>query len=100
MAEDDKVAIEGQSFRNEALTGSGTILEDGTYGDPLPDPTEVRGLGPRRTSGGRLLPDAPSDELAGVYDAPKRSVTPDTAYVEPGDADAKPAPKKSASASK
>lgn len=42
-----------QSFRNEALTGSGTILPDGTMGEPLPDPTEVRGLGPDKTSGGR-----------------------------------------------
>jgi hypothetical protein len=46
--------VEGQSFRNEALTGSGTILPDGTYGEPLPDPTEVRGLGPDKTSGGRV----------------------------------------------
>ena len=62
MAEDTKDyeggELEGQSFRNEALTGSGTILPDGVYGDPLPDPTEVRGIGPRRTSGGRLVPDA------------------------------------------
>lgn len=51
----DEKNLEGQSFRNEALTGSGTILPDGTYGDPLPDPTEVRGLGPEKTSGGRDL---------------------------------------------
>lgn len=44
---------EGQSFSNPALTGSGTILPDGTYGPSLPDPTEVRGLGPDKTSGGR-----------------------------------------------
>lgn len=50
----DETKLEGQSFRNEALTGSGTILPDGTYGEPLPDPTEVRGLGPDKTSGGRL----------------------------------------------
>lgn len=30
---------EGQSFSNPALTGSGTILPDGTYGPSLPDPT-------------------------------------------------------------
>ena len=47
--------LEGQSFRNEALTGSGTILDDGTYGEPQPDPTEVRGLGPDKTSGGRTV---------------------------------------------
>ena len=44
-----------QSFRNEALTGSGTILPDGTYGDPMPDPTEARGLGADKTSGGRTV---------------------------------------------
>ncbi len=49
---DDKNLI-GQSFENAALTGSGTILEDGTYGPNEPDPTEVRGLGAHKTSGGR-----------------------------------------------
>lgn len=29
---------QGTSFYNPALTGSGTILPDGTYGAPLPDP--------------------------------------------------------------
>ena len=29
---------QGTSFYNPALTGSGTILLDGTYGAPLPDP--------------------------------------------------------------
>jgi hypothetical protein len=46
--------VAGQSFYNPALTGSGTI-QDGTYTDPLPDPTQRRGLGPDRTSGGRLI---------------------------------------------
>lgn len=32
----------GQSFYNAATTGSGTILPDGTYGDPLPDPQVQR----------------------------------------------------------
>lgn len=54
MADTDKNLI-GQSFDNAALTGSGTILPDGTYGPNLPDPTEVRGLGPEKTSGGRDL---------------------------------------------
>jgi hypothetical protein len=63
---DTNATIEGQSFRNEALTGSGTIYPDGTIGDPLPDPTLVRGLGGRRTSGGRLLPDLPSTEVDAV----------------------------------
>lgn len=31
--------VDNQSFYNAALTGSGTILDDGTYGAPLPDPT-------------------------------------------------------------
>lgn len=53
----DEKNLEGQSFRNESLTGSGTITPDGTYADPLPDPTEVRGLGGRRTSGGREVPE-------------------------------------------
>lgn len=55
MADDKNLG--GQSFSAEHLKGSGTILPDGTYGDPLPDPTEVRGLGGRKTSGGRQLPD-------------------------------------------
>ncbi len=58
----DEKNLEGQSFRSEALTGSGTITEDGTYAEPLPDPTEVRGLGGRRTSGGRLVPEPASAE--------------------------------------
>jgi hypothetical protein len=68
MADDTKTEpIEGQSFYNEALTGSGTITHDGTYADPLPDPTEIRGQGPRRTSGGRLLPELPSTEVDAAY---------------------------------
>ena len=50
---DETGAPAGTSFYNEALTGSGTIQPDGTYGPPQPDPTEVRGLGPAKTSGGR-----------------------------------------------
>jgi hypothetical protein len=58
-----KDMVEGQSFYNPALTGSGTI-HDGEYFPPEPDPTQLRGLGPDRTSGGRRLlggldPDAP-----------------------------------------
>jgi hypothetical protein len=58
MAKDkieDDAGLEGQSFLNPALTGSGTIAEDGTYGPPEPDPTQVRGLGPGKTSGGRVV---------------------------------------------
>jgi len=52
---DETGAPAGTSFYNEALTGSGTINSDGTYGPPQPDPTEVRGLGPDKTSGGRTV---------------------------------------------
>lgn len=52
---DDNKELDGQSFYNVALTGSGTITEDGEYAPPLPDPTAVRGLGPNRTSGGRRV---------------------------------------------
>lgn len=67
----DETNLDGQTFENRAATGSdrSRILDDGTYGENLPDPTEVRGLGPRRTSGGRLLPDLPSTELDGVNGA-------------------------------
>lgn len=53
MKDSDKTA-EGQSFYSEALTGSGTIKPDGTYGEPEPDPTVQRGgpAGARTTSGG------------------------------------------------
>lgn len=33
-----QVDPQGSSFYNPALTGSGTIMPDGTYGAPLPDP--------------------------------------------------------------
>ena len=46
-AEADPAAhlLEGQSFYNPATVGSGTILPDGTYGDPLPDPQVQRANG-------------------------------------------------------
>lgn len=95
MPNDDTTTTEGienQSFRNEALTGSGTITQDGEYAEPLPDPTEIRGQGPRRTSGGRLLPDLPSTEVNDAYadvSVPK---------VEASESSETPAPKKSAPA--
>lgn len=52
---DETGAPAGTSFYNEALTGAGTINRDGSYGEPQPDPTEVRGLGPDKTSGGRTV---------------------------------------------
>lgn len=60
----DSPEDEGLFFANESLKGSGTIRRDGTYGPPEPDPTVVRGLGPDRTSGGRLVP---SGEGHAVY---------------------------------
>lgn len=37
-APDSQTDAQGTSFYNPALTGSGTIMPDGTYGAPLPDP--------------------------------------------------------------
>ncbi len=59
---DETTNVEGQSFDNPALRGSGTILPDGKIGDNLPDPTEVRGVDGRSTSGGRTLPDLPDTD--------------------------------------
>lgn len=88
MADEEKTNLEGQSFRNEALTGSGTITPDGEYAEPLADPTEQRGISARRTSGGRLLPDLPSEE---VETSEKfRRETSD----EPGAADVNPSARK------
>lgn len=56
---------EGLFFANESLKGSGTIRRDGTYGPPEPDPTVKRGLGPDRTSGGRLVPSGEGHALYG-----------------------------------
>lgn len=42
---------QGSSFYNPALTGSGTIMPDGTYGAPLPDPNlEKRNEDPNVTT--------------------------------------------------
>jgi hypothetical protein len=45
--------MDGQSFYAPHLTGSGTLMGDGTYGPPIPDPVVQRG-GPKgyRTSPG------------------------------------------------
>lgn len=37
-APESQTDVQGSSFYNPALTGSGTIMPDGTYGAPLPDP--------------------------------------------------------------
>jgi hypothetical protein len=62
MRDSDKTAAEGQSFYAEHLTGSGTINPDGTYGEPLPDPTLARG-GPEgaHTSPGGVKRPSPAD---------------------------------------
>jgi hypothetical protein len=62
----DSPEDEGLFFANESLKGSGTIRRDGTYGPPEPDPTVVRGLGPDRTSGGRLVPSGEGHALYGA----------------------------------
>jgi hypothetical protein len=61
MKDEDKT-VDGQSFYAEHLTGSGTILPDGTYGPPQPDPTVLRG-GPKgeRTSPGGVKRPAPAE---------------------------------------
>lgn len=68
----DETNLDGQTFENRAATGSdrSRINSDGEYVENLPDPTEVRGLGGRRTSGGRLLPDLPETDLLGVNGTP------------------------------
>lgn len=69
---------DGQSFYAEHLTGSGTILPDGSYGAPRPDPTVLRGgpAGERTTSGGveRPRPAEVPDHLA-VESAEKPAIT-------------------------
>lgn len=52
---------QGTSFYNPALTGSGTILPDGTYGAPLPDPNlKRRNEDPNVTTDAEPV-DAPKD---------------------------------------
>ena len=51
----DSKNLEGQRFDPDHLKGSGSILPGGEVVPTLPDPTEVRGLGGNRTSGGRLV---------------------------------------------
>ena len=59
MKDSEKTTADGQSFYSEALTGSGTILPDGTYGEPEPDPTVQRGgvTDGRTSPGGVKRPD-------------------------------------------
>jgi hypothetical protein len=38
----DQSGPRGESFLNPAIVGSGTIMADGTYGAPLPDPNVER----------------------------------------------------------
>lgn len=48
-----QVGPQGESFYAPHLTGSGTILPDGTYGPPLPDPNVLAMTDPE------LAPDVP-----------------------------------------
>jgi hypothetical protein len=48
-----QVGPQGESFYAPHLTGSGTILPDGTYGPPLPDPNVLAQKDPA------LAPDVP-----------------------------------------
>lgn len=41
-APEDQTGPTGSSFYNPASVGSGTIMADGTYGAPLPDPNLER----------------------------------------------------------
>lgn len=62
MKDSEKTSADGGSFYAEHLTGSGTIKPDGTYGEPLPDPTVLRG-GPEgeHTSPGGVKRPSPAD---------------------------------------
>lgn len=41
-APEDQTGPTGTSFYNPATVGSGTIMADGTYGAPLPDPNVAK----------------------------------------------------------
>ncbi|HET9234923.1 MAG TPA: hypothetical protein VFP10_12350 [Candidatus Eisenbacteria bacterium] len=73
---DPEETVGGQSFYNAALTGSGTIRRNGTLAEPLPDPTQIRGLGGNRTSGGRLIPSTLDPEAAKVAEVTEAVVGP------------------------
>jgi hypothetical protein len=88
----DSPEDEGLSFAPEHLKGSGTIRRDGTYGPPEPDPTVVRGLGPDRTSGGRLVPSGEGHALYGA-DA-EEQYTDEEKETAKADADPKPTARK------
>lgn len=119
MDEKDKTAG-GQSFYNEALTGSGTITRDGEYTDPLPDPTVRRGLDAQSTSGGRFVRPGGLGDMDTVAnlgepedvsdDAPSHAELGDAVGngpvvaplndAKPNDSAAKPAPQKRAASGK
>lgn len=66
MASTDKpsehTTEDGGTFYNAAITGSGTIKPDGTYGEPLPDPTVQRGgVKDGRTSPGGVQRPEPNE---------------------------------------
>lgn len=84
-APESQTSGQGTSFYNPALTGSGTILPDGTYGSPLPDPNLERV---------KDLPTEP-EEVTVEPQVATRSRTKESAAAE-----SKPAPAKSTTAAK
>jgi hypothetical protein len=99
----DKPEDEGLFFAPEHLKGSGTIRHDGTYGPPEPDPTVVRGLGPDRTSGGRVVNPGEGRALLGeeaeatLTDEERATLKADAEPVTPAPADAPKPTRRSAS---
>lgn len=73
---DSEKTQDGQSFYSEALTGSGTINEDGTYGPPEPDPTVKRGgIKDGRTSPGGVHRPDPNETVPPAQRAETQSKT-------------------------
>jgi hypothetical protein len=61
---------QGASYHNSALTGSGTIMPDGTYGAPLPDPLLVKRQEDPGVTSDTREPDAGTEEKPST---PKRT---------------------------
>ena len=58
-----QVGPQGESFYAAHLTGSGTILPDGTYGPPLPDPNVLaQEEDPQRTTDLEFPEGLPADD--------------------------------------
>jgi hypothetical protein len=65
---------QGTSFYNPALTGSGTIMPDGTYGAPLPDPNLAK-----READPEVTTDLKVADAANTEDGSDKPTTPATA---------------------